>query len=427
MHINSIEIRNFRRFENFKCECHPRLTLLMGSNGSGKTSVLKATCMGLAGGMQQAGVHMPLDLEDVRRVNAVDPSNESWRTAVFPCQIGLRLTEGLNQIELWRVRTPTTDLPFIQDGAHPSLQGHQAFNVLVQSWFNPSHSPSIPLFARFGASNSWSGNGRAGQIRKPFENKQEIWHRFSSDSIDIGGLAQWFQYNELRSLQEGTQPLVYRVAKQAVLAAIHAEDINYVVRDNQLMVKHAEHGWRPFEQLSDGQRRLAAIFTELAMRAASLNSQLGEDCIRETTGVVLIDELDLHLHPQWQRSVIDNLLSVFPKLQFVVASHSPFLLQSAFEHGIVVDVATGQPVSPGDPSIEDIAENVMGVEQPQRSRRFLEMKQLAQKYLELLETPTHTPEQKAVLKQKLDEALAVFANDPAAAAWLEQRRSAKGL
>ena len=341
--------------------------------------------------MQHAGVHMELDLEDVRRVNAVDPSNESWRTAVFPCRIALHLTEGLNQTELWRVRTPTSDLPFVQDGAHPSLQGHQAFIRSVQTWFNPAHSQSIPLFARFGASHSWSGNGRAGQIRKPFENKQEIWQRFKLDSIDIGGLAQWFQYNELRSLQEGAQPLVYRLAKQAVLASIHAEDINYVVRDNQLMVKHAEHGWRPFEQLSDGQRRLAAIFTELAMRAASLNSQLGEDCIRETTGVVLIDELDLHLHPQWQRSVIDNLLSVFPKLQFVVASHSPFLLQSAFEHGIVVDAATGQPVSPGDPSIEDIAENVMGVEQPQRSRRFLEMKTLAQEYLDLLEnSDSHT-------------------------------------
>ena len=427
MHINSIEIRNFRRFEHFKCEFHPRLTLLMGSNGSGKTSLLKAIFMGFGSGLQQAGVHMPMGLEDVRRVNAVDPSNESWRTAVFPFQIVLHLTEGSNSIELWHVRTPPGETRFMPDGSHASHHGYREFGHKIQRWFAPTCSQSIPLFARFGASHSWSGDGRAGQIRKPFENKQEIWQRFSSDSIDIGGLAQWFQYNELRSLQEGVQPLVYRLAKQAVLAAIHAEDINYVVRDNQLMVKHAEHGWRPFEQLSDGQRRLAAVFMELAMRAASLNSQLGEDCIRETTGVVLIDELDLHLHPQWQRSVIDNLLSVFPKLQFVVASHSPFLLQSAFEHGIVVDVATGQPVSPGDPSIEDIAENVMGVEQPQRSRRFLDMKELAQKYLELLETPTHTPEQKAVLKQQLDEALAVFANDPAAAAWLEQRRSAKGL
>jgi hypothetical protein len=69
----------------------------------------------------------------------------------------------------------------------------------------------------------------------------------------------------------------------------------------------------------------------------------------------------------------------------------------------------------------------MGVDQPQRSRRFLEMKTLAQQYLELLESPTPSPEAKAELKSRLDTALAAFADDPAAAAWLEQRRAAKGI
>jgi predicted ATP-binding protein involved in virulence len=155
-----------------------------------------------------------------------------------------------------------------------------------------------------------------------------------------------------------------------VLAAIHAEDISFVIRENALMVRHADVGWRKFSDLSDGQQRIAAIFCDLAMRCASLNSHLGEKAIEATTGVVTIDELDLHLHPQWQRTVIQDLLSVFPNIQFIATSHSPFLLQAAFEQGAVIDLGTGKAVSPPDASIEDIAEHVMGVTPfPQRSKR----------------------------------------------------------
>jgi predicted ATP-binding protein involved in virulence len=133
------------------------------------------------------------------------------------------------------------------------------------------------------------------------------------------------------------------------------------------------------------------------------------------------------LHPEWQGSALDNLLSAFPKIQFVVATHSPFLLQVALEQGWVLDSATGERKYADDTSLEDIVETVMSVAQLQRSRRFLEMKERAQAYLELLETPRPTEEAKAELKRKLDDALAVFANDPASAAWLEQRRISKGL
>lgn len=429
MHITSVDIQNYRRFEHFHCDLDSRVTLLMGPNGAGKTSLLKAIFAGLDMVSNMAGLRSDVGDSDVRCVDTFDPANERWRTPTYPARVALDLNLDFQVIEVGLERLANTSwmwLPSGSDSYKASDIGSYFVNQGTQ-WFDPSNTRSIPLFARFGASHSWNGNARPESIRKPFETKQQIWQRAQSDAVDLNGLAQWFQYNELRALQEQQQPLIYRLAREAVLSAIHAEDINYIVRDNQLMVKHADHGWRPFEQLSDGQRRIAAIFCELAIRCASLNSHLGEDCIRETSGIVTIDELDLHLHPTWQRGIIGDLLRVFPKLQFIVASHSPFLLQAAFEYGKVLDVSTGEFVQPGDPSIEDIAENVMGVEQPQRSRRFLDMKELAQDYLELLETPSHTPEQKAVLKQQLDEALAVFANDPAAAAWLEQRRAAKGL
>jgi predicted ATP-binding protein involved in virulence len=112
--------------------------------------------------------------------------------------------------------------------------------------------------------------------------------------------------------------------------------------------------------------------------------------------------------------------------QFIVASHSPFLLQATQEIGLVINAATGEPVQFTDSSIEDITESVMGVNQPQRSKKFLELKEAAQEFYELLERPKGDPEEEARLKEKLDQAMAPFANDPASAAWLEQRRAAAG-
>ncbi|UXH78759.1 AAA family ATPase [Roseateles amylovorans] len=433
MHIQSVHIDNFRRFERFDCELDPRLTLLMGVNGAGKSSLLKAISLPIAGFIarvldtpaQRASLHFEMD--DVRQIHLADPAGELWRTPVLPSLVRIGVDAFGASHQFTQEHDPLGaffSAEFDPHYAH-ALAGSAEFSG-ARSWFQPGNASAIPLFARFGAQNV-QGSPRANSLQKPFENKQQIWERFSNDEVDIGVLAQWFQYNELRTLQEGKPPLIYAAVKGSVLASMHASDIKYVVRDNQLMVLHDDHGWRPFHQLSDGQKRLAAIYMELAIRAATLNSHLGANCVAETPGIVLIDELDLHLHPQWQRSVIENLLTVFPKLQFIVASHSPFLIQAALERGAVIDMATGQRATTADHSIEDIAENVMGVDQPQRSQRFLEMRRLAQDYLELLETPAATPEAKAALKARLDLALSVFADDPAAAAWLSQRRVVKGL
>ncbi|ANH69486.1 AAA family ATPase [Mitsuaria sp. 7] len=429
MQIQSISIRNFRRFERFDCAFDPRLTLFMGVNGAGKSTLLRAVflaCQALVGDVAGSAASRNSAM-DIRRVNAVDPSDELWRTAILPSDLRLSIElEGFAHTVVVDYDEAHSYTRFEPESNKFSAQFPGDLRSAINRWFSSSNLSPIPLFARFGPQGA-TGSPSPGAVQKLFNSKQEIWQRFVHEQVDISSLAHWFQYNELRTLQEGREPLIYRAVKHSVLSSIHALDVKYVVRDNQLMVLHDGQGWRPFDQLSDGQKRLATIFMEVAVRAASLNSHLGDDCIALTPGLVLIDELDLHLHPQWQRSVLDNLLKTFPKLQFIVASHSPFLIQSALEHGTVLDAATGVAVSSTDHSIEDIAEQVMGVDQPQRSQRFLEMRQLAQEYLELMESPTPTPESKAALKARLDQALAVFADDPAAAAWLSQRRIAKGV
>jgi len=70
---------------------------------------------------------------------------------------------------------------------------------------------------------------------------------------------------------------------------------------------------------------MAALVGGLAQRAARLNPQYGGEVLQRTSGMVLIDELDLHLHPRWQRRIIDDLRQTFPKIQFICTTYSPFL------------------------------------------------------------------------------------------------------
>lgn len=424
MRIDHISIDNYRRFAHFECDFDPQFTLLIGPNGSGKSSLLKAIFDGL--GLLFGG---GIDDQDVRRIDTVDPGDSRWRTAVYPSVIRTHIAVASESLRLWQQRGPTEALPW-PTGEFNDPRVHADFSrvrQLLSAWMEPSQPDPVPVVARFGAAGSFIGAGRPDQVRQPFENKREAWDGAKIDHVDIQRLAQWFQYNELRTLQEGKTPISYRVAREAVLSAIHALDIRYVVRDNQLMVLHDGEGWRPFDRLSDGQKRIAAIFCELALRCAALNSHLAERCVIDTPGVVLIDELDLHLHPLWQRRVIGDLCRVFPRLQFIVASHSPFLLQAAFEVGKVLDMQTGQFAQAGDLSIEDIAEEVMGVDQPQRSQRFLALKAAAKHYMDVLATPTSAATEREAQKLKLDVAMAAFANEPASAAWLAQQREAAGL
>lgn len=182
----------------------------------------------------------------------------------------------------------------------------------------------------------------------------------------------------------------------------------------------------PFDLLSDGQRTMTALAADVAWRCVQLNPQLGGQALRETKGVVLIDELDLHLHPNWQRMIVNNLLSLFPKLQFIATTHSPFIVQSLDGQGLINLSEDSLLQERKDPySIEDVAEETMGVEAPQRSQRFLEMETAAQRYYQLLDKLRDDKHPDvAQAKRELDRIEADFSDNPAYAALLKLHRYA---
>jgi predicted ATPase len=97
-------------------------------------------------------------------------------------------------------------------------------------------------------------------------------------------------------------------------------------------------------QLSDGERGTLALVLDLTRRLAQANPEMTDPAV-EAEAVVLIDEIDLHLHPKWQRQIVRNLTAAFPRCQFIATTHSPQVIGEV-EHDRIQIIANGQVYSP---------------------------------------------------------------------------------
>ncbi|EJT86036.1 ATP-binding protein [Pseudomonas putida S11] len=105
-----------------------------------------------------------------------------------------------------------------------------------------------------------------------------------------------------------------------------------------------------FSQLGDGVRCMIGLVSDLACRCALLNPHFGQDAPKKTSGVVLIDEIDLHLHPSWQQTIATQIQQAFPEIQFIITTHSPQVLSTVHRKNIrTLSVGTNGKISASKP------------------------------------------------------------------------------
>jgi len=250
---------------------------------------------------------------------------------------------------------------------------------------------------------------------------------WANASINESGFMLWIQKLDIIAYQEKTEPLGWRLMQVALEECLEDfQRLAFMAKEGQLVIFFRNGRRLPFNQLSDGQRTLFAMIGDMVRRAVLLNPQLGDKVLEETPGVVLIDELDLHLHPKWQRRIIEDLRRTFPKIQFIATTHSPFLIQS-LRSGEELIMLDGQPTAQlGNMGLEEIARGIMGVSRPEVSERYEDMKAVARNYLETLELAANSPEEKLeAFKEELAKSIAPYADNPAFQAFLEMKRAAK--
>ncbi|MEX0714335.1 MAG: AAA family ATPase [Pirellulales bacterium] len=427
MRIDRIQFENFNCFAKREFRLAPRFNLVIGDNAAGKTTVLDGLAVGLGGlflGFPAPAAARSIHRDEVRLqfyLHGETVTAEPQFPAAIHCE-----GEVAGHTGEWRRALTSFDGRTTRRAAN----WVRAAGNRLRHRIKAGQSAILPLVSYYGTGRLWV------QLRQREVETLGPHSRFAgyldclNPASDEKRLVAWFKTQEIAAIQRKRPSATLEACRGAVLACVpEAKHVFFDVARDELMLRFAEQEL-PFSYLSDGFRNMLAIAADIAVRCATLNPALEADAARGTPGVVLVDEIDLHLHPKWQRRVVGDLLRAFPNVQFVATTHSPFVIQSLPSTAGVQLLNLDDPGATGfvNKSVEDITEEVQGIELPQRSRRYQDMLQTAKKYFALLEDANNaTPAEKEQLKRRLDELILPFSDDPAYQAFLEMQRTAYGF
>lgn len=340
--MKKIEIHNFRCFENLELELNSGVNLLIGDNASGKTTILRALRAAMssffAGYSDENTRFTGLKIDDFTQTIVNDSK------AVFkPIKIEFVNSDYIEYPELQNNHL-FKDVPIFIALAGPKartqITGIKEFKhytkKLQDSMFSlgPENKQvkSLPLFASFTTEDIHSIRKINANIFKDYFHKPSFGYYECLDGN--GFLPYWIK--RLIVLEEGLKSLSeVEAVRNAIIKALGVDGCNIIsnmiVRPKQGKVYYIFTDGREVEaaNLSDGYARLVNIVTDLSFRCMLLNKGIyGLEACSKTIGTVLIDEIDLHLHPTLQSVVIKGLQIAFPKLQFIITTHAPMVMTS---------------------------------------------------------------------------------------------------
>ncbi len=432
MNIDRINLKNYRCFDAFELDFHRQLTVIVALNGQGKTTVLDAIKVALwpfVSGFDMGSTTNDTTgilIDDVLREQLL-PRSMEWRlpveiSATGHLQVrqlvlngalkkpGLGLDgsgldvfkdfhedvvwQGLRYRESVKKNTKTKERTTAQ-----ALGLNAAAKALEQRIFSgeASQSDDLPLLGYYGTGRLHQQKSLTAAHDKADSETQSRTFAYR-DCLDPSSsykhFAVWFSrvhqaylQAQISNLEKGL-PLdaeipyglkaPFKAVQQAVDAVVKPHTgwhtLQYSAAHEELVMSHAQQGELKVSQLSDGIRNMLALVGDIAYRCYKLNAHLGELAAQKTHGIVLIDEVDMHLHPGWQQTVLTDLTSAFPRLQFIVTTHSPQVLTSVDaacirllhqathpETGRVQMVATGVSQQTKGVASADVLAQIMGV------------------------------------------------------------------
>lgn len=353
MRISQLIVQNFKGFNNREFSFHPQFNLIVGVNGTGKTSTLDALAVAI--GSWFLGVK-GADSRHIRpnEVLLVDFEHEDiddegkrnfsvhWEN-VYPCRVQARGEVLGKRIEWIRSLNGPGGRTTYSEATQIKKLATQADAAVRKG-----EDVTLPLISYYGTGRLWLEPRDSYQVSDPMRvaDKEELsrlagyWNSVDP-RLSVGQLTRWIARQSWISYQQGNRiPPVFAAVKSAIVGCVEAATNIYFDAVLGEVVVEMQGGTQPFSNLSDGQRSMLALVGDIAHKAAKLNPHLGAKVLDETTGVVLIDELDLHLHPRWQRRIIEDLRRTFPKVQFICTTHSPQLIGQAKSDEIIL---LGQP------------------------------------------------------------------------------------
>lgn len=381
MKLDAIHLQNFRLFKDFRCDFAENLTVLVADNGGGKTTVLEAIAFELfyaIGQFHRASSPPPTKEKDVHTF--ITNRNLGQKEKSYPLKIEVQLRLGQPEKHFAcrfdltsEASEPTSTVLRIartpQEMADPDL--HNLGKHI-------GSNGNLPLLALYGTNrlSQTGGQRRENSQAIQFSERQAGYDDAAQAGASISRMMNWLDFANRSNVAEfgrylannpdlamrfsdfhGTfSPLLKAVqhAVNSVLAHTKWQNLYYVENLQDAVLEHPQFGTQPMSRLSDGLRTTIGLVADLALRAVQLNPHLGENAAQGTEGIVMIDEVDMHLHPQWQQMILPDLMRTFPRVQFIVTTHSPQVLSTVKRESIrLLSLAQGTSplaMSYGEPS-----------------------------------------------------------------------------
>lgn len=335
--LRSVELTNFRRFASLTVPLDDELTVLVARNGGGKTAILDAIALLLSHGYvgPVAGqTRLAWSDSDHLKRRVSEQSFNVENAAGAASSGGMFVTDSDGDREC-RVDNTST----LQSGIG------SMFTLANRLRDHVGRDPNItlPVIAYYGTGRRMGSGHVAGhgspEDASRFSAYDECLESRSSYEQLLQRFANWYRVTsdaKIRAMEneEAYEPSIFDVFMQVVRQAVDTcmqptgwHSMSFSVTQQTLTMRHDELGEHPVGTLSEGSRAVLALVADIAFRCAVLNPHLGHEAFN-SPGIVLIDEIDMHLHVEWQQSILVALRQAFPHIQWVVTTHSPQVLST---------------------------------------------------------------------------------------------------
>lgn len=447
MHLQKIRIENFRCFEELNLQLHPRLTVLVGENGAGKTAILDA----IASGLTPVLTHLSsanqrlsgpgIKDTDFRIESKVQTDGKKRIRKTDYARIALKTTDGL-EWDLWR--------PALKHVQPPEKTGQTALNehcAAIERSLAGDTPELLPVFAYYDAQRG--GIDHPQRLRATSVNYDYPTAALAGaldSASDFKEILKWFSEAETAELRANRGVGIEQYQTAPILDAVrHSIELMlkgryyqpHFNKDHKFVVlERGSEAPLQVVQISQGYQSMLALAADFARRLATANGHLPGLGVGHTASsdprvlqilsmvnklsprhtyispflplmapaIMLVDEIDVHLHPAWQQTVLDDLMKVFPCTQFIVTTHSPQVLSTvAAEHIRVLADNRIYAAPNGTEGAESsrILKRVFGVEtRPPANPVTKDLNE----YMHLVYADQWQSEQAQALRKKLDAA-----------------------
>lgn len=387
LRIDHLRLKNFRCFAGCDLNLHPNLTVIVAENAQGKTALLDALSLALQEfvttvgrgkpphGFQRSDIHLMRGNQDGMESQLptefqvggwADGESVSWSRVLSKDTLHAR-TSTKDTKDIRRIAKRLADQPGVNDSV-----ATDALTIL-------------PVVAYYGTGRLYDELRRTEGRRWLAESspvRVSAYLDCLSPSSSYKSFSEWFgekweQVSDARFRAVGfeARPENHITAvRDAVSTVLEPtgwtsivwepavkDDAGRTQRPGYIALEHPQKGRLPLTHLSDGVRNMVALVGDLAHRCVRLNPSFGEDAAKRTPGLVLIDEVEMHLHPRWQQLVVAFLRTAFPKVQFVLSTHSPHVLSTVdFDSIRVIHSADGQGTT-SKPEFQTLGDESAGV------------------------------------------------------------------